>query len=82
MEKECEEFSIYQICNKNKKKVDPINADSKRRGPTFSLVPGKNHELVIRSQGRIESGVFSVSETGIEMSDSHPPPVRPMLIKK
>jgi len=83
MEKECEEFSIYQICNKNKKRIDPTNnAASKRKGPTFSLVPGKDYELIIHSQGRVESGVFSVHKKEIEVNNLHPPPVRPMIIKK
>lgn len=83
IEKSCIEFSIYQICNKKKKKIEPVNIFSKKKGPTFSLFPGKNYELVIHSnQGRVESGVFSVDKRGIQPDDSRPPPVYPILIKK
>jgi len=76
------EFSLYQLCQKNKKKVDSVYINSGIDGPAFPLLVGKSYQLVIHSnKGNIESGTFTVTEQGIEANKSNPPPVYPNLIK-
>jgi len=62
--------------------VESVHVRSQSNGPTFSLLPGKSYQLVIRSnQGNTESGLFTVTDHGIEPDESHPPPVYPNFIK-
>jgi hypothetical protein len=81
IDKKCLEFSLYQLCPKNRKKVESISISSKSNGPAFPVLPGKSYQLVVHSdEGNIESGTFTVTEQGIKADKSSPPPAHPSIL--
>ncbi|MCD6402268.1 hypothetical protein J7L36_00210 [bacterium] len=77
------ELSVNECLHKNKRRLTPSGEKvrTKNPGTLYQLCMGRTYEVVVRSSSKIYSGKFKVSEKGIEVDKSEPPPIAPILLR-